>query len=261
MKLDGKVLLLTGGSAGIGRCLAVELARRGARLILLGRSRDGLEESRALLPPGTASILVGDLSDLASLPGLATAAEQAFGQLDGLVNNAGYAPFRSFDSEDPASIELLLRTNLIAPMTLTRLLLPGLRRRPEALISFTGSVFGSIGFPFYASYSASKFALRGFAEALGRELHDSRIHILYAAPRATRTRLTAGLDEMAVATKMNIDPPELVAARIAAAIDQDRKRITIGFPESLFVKVNGAFPSLVDSALAKQANLMKPYAQ
>ena len=64
-----------------------------------------------------------------------------------------------------------------------------------------------------------------------------------------------------VATKMNIDPPELVAAHIAAAIDQDRKRITIGFPESLFVKVNGAFPSLVDSALAKQANLMKPYAQ
>ncbi|MEN9360404.1 MAG: hypothetical protein RL095_1939 [Verrucomicrobiota bacterium] len=260
MILRDKVLLLTGASAGIGRCLAVELAARGARLVLAGRSSEGLAATSRLLPPGCSRELIADLAELAALPDLATRAEAAFGQIDGLVNNAGFAPFRSFEAEDPASIELILRTNTIAPITLTRLLLPALRRRPEALIAFTGSVFGSIGFPYYASYSASKFALRGFAEALGRELHDSRIHILHAAPRATRTRLTEKLGDMAAATKMNIDPPELVARRIAAAIDADRKRITIGFPESLFVKINGAFPGLVDGALAEQAAKMKPFA-
>ncbi len=102
-----------------------------------------------------------------------------------------------------------------------------------------GSIFGSIGFPCFASYSASKFALRGFSEALRRELADSGVTVTYVAPRFTRTGFNHGaVARMADALRMNQDEPETVARDVVDAIERDGRNRYFGWPEKFFVRIN-----------------------
>jgi short-subunit dehydrogenase len=123
-----------------------------------------------------------------------------------------------------------------------------------------GSIFGSIGFPWFASYSATKFGLRGFAEALRRELHGTGVGVTYVAPRATRTPMAAAFERMAVAVRMNMDPPAEVATRVVEAIEADVADRYLGFPESFFVRLNALLPRFVDRALRGQSRAMRPFA-
>ena len=123
-----------------------------------------------------------------------------------------------------------------------------------------GSIFGSIAFPYFSVYSASKFTLRGFSEALRRELADTGVGVTYVAPRATRTRLNdSRVMAMGEATGMNMDSPETVARQITRAIANDRNEAYLGRPESFFVRINGLLPRLVDRSLKAQRRIMEPY--
>ena len=127
-----------------------------------------------------------DLDDPAALAGAARCRRRA-GSANVLVNNAGVPSFGRLESLGAEHIEQVLRTNLLAPMLLTQALLPSLRRQPRAQVIQVGSALGRIGLPGYSVYSASKFGLRGFAEALRRELRDSPVRVQYLGPRSTRT--------------------------------------------------------------------------
>ena len=95
-----------------------------------------------------------------------------------------------------------------------------------------------------------------------RELYDTNIKVMYVAPRAVKTPLNTGrIMRMGEATKMNMDSPELVAEKILKAVDNDRKEVYIGFPESLFVQINLRFPRLVDRALAAQNRIARAFAK
>ena len=108
-------------------------------------------------------------------------------------------------------------------MQLTRALLPTLRAQPMGAILNIGSVFGSLGYPGYTAYSATKFALRGFTEALRRELADTRIGVHYFAPRATKTGINASaVDRMNAELKVAMDPPAQVAAAACAMLEAGR---------------------------------------
>jgi short-subunit dehydrogenase len=155
-----------------------------------------------------------------------------------------------------------LELNVLAPMQLTRAVLPELLEQGSGQIVNLGSVLGSIAFPCFASYSASKFALRGFSEALRRELDGSGIGVTYVAPRAVKTRLnSAAVYRMAEAVKMPMDDPEAVARQVVRALESNRKDVYLGFPESLFVRVNALLPRLVDGALRKQNRVMQRFTQ
>jgi short-subunit dehydrogenase len=132
----------------------------------------------------------------------------------------------------------------------------------QGRIASVGSMFGSIGFPYFSAYSASKFALRGFCEALRRELADTGVGVTYISPRATRTPInTSKVMAMAEATGMNMDSPELVARCIVQAIEGDRDEAYVGQPESLFAKINGLLPGLVGRFIGKQRRAMEPFAR
>ena len=247
MKLDGKRVLLTGASGGIGSEVLRLLLARGARVAVTARSPDAF----AQLPVETArlKVLAGDLADesfRASLPSLVTTWA---GGLDVLVNAAGSGSFALLGQEDSATIERLLRVNVLVPIDLTRRLLPLLQQAPQAAVLNVGSVLGAIGLAGNSVYCASKFALRGFSEALRRELADTNVAVLYAAPRATRTRLNS-----AAAAKLGnaVDEPRTVAAAIVDALERRRPRSVVGWPEKLFVRLNGVLPALVDRAVAGQ---------
>lgn len=254
MKLSGKRILITGAAGGIGSQLALELAGKGATLGLVGRDAAKLDalvqavKSRG----GKAHVITGDLAAPDAAQAVAEAANVAMGGVEVLVNCAGIAQFGLFEEQSPQALEALWRVNVLAPVQLARAVLPQMMARRYGQIVNVGSIFGSIGFAYFTNYSASKFAMRGFSEALRRELDGSGVTVTYVAPRYTRTALNDGMvSRMAEAVGMNTDDPALVARHVARAIEQERKDCYIGWPESLFVRINALLPRLVDGALRK----------
>lgn len=251
--------LITGASGGIGHALAARLCAEGAHLLLVAR-RVALPEALARQYPGQVSVVSADLGSREGRERVLAAA-RAFGGLNCVVNAAGINQFALLEDQDDAALESLVAINLTAMMQLTRLLLPLLRQAPDALLVNVGSTFGSIGFPGFAAYCASKFAVRGFSEALRRELADSRVKVLYIAPRATRTDMNAApVVAMNVALKVAMDAPDTVAAQIAGALRREREELYLGWPEKLFARLNGLLPRLVDQALRKQLPVVKRFA-
>ncbi|MNG97246.1 putative oxidoreductase SadH [compost metagenome] len=162
------------------------------------------------------------------------------------------------DQLDDHDIDALLSVNISAPICLTKLLLPLLKQADNAMVVNVGSTYGSIGYPGYASYCASKFALRGFSEALRRELADTRVGVLYVAPRATHTSMNSpAAQALNDALKASVDDPQAVAAAVIHAIAGDRTTLYLGWPERFFVRLNSLLPNLVDRSLRKQLPLIR----
>jgi len=260
MEIKDKRLVLTGAAGGIGAKLAQALAARGARLLLVDRDEAALTKVAEGLDG--AQIVAGDLSTCDGCQQVATTALDLLGGIDLLINLAGLNSFRNYEDEQAAAIERLIHVNLLAPMLLTHAFLPTMLAQKSGRIVNIGSTFGSIGFAWFSAYSASKFGLRGFSEALRREIADSGVRVSYVAPRAVKTPMNDdAVMKMGAATGMNMDPPETVVARIVDAIDDDHKDTYIGFPESLFVRINVILPRLVDMMLAKQNRIARKFAR
>lgn len=262
MKAAEARVLLTGATGGIGRAVAAELLARGAAVLLSGRSPGQLAAlSREL---GRAPALrerlhwhPADLDDPAALAGLRDA---AIGwQVNVLVNNAGVASFGRLEQLDVDHLGQVLRTNLLAPMRLTQALLPWLRSRPRAQVIQVGSVLGRLGLPGYSVYSASKFGLRGFSEALRRELRGSSVRVQYLGPRSTRTAFNdRRVDAYHRATGTAVDEPPRVAAALAELLESGAAERFLGFPEKLAVRLGGLVPTLLDGAFDKHRASLPP---
>ncbi len=187
---------------------------------------------------------------------------ERFGGIDILINAAGINPFGVYAEQDDALIQKAVEINLLAPMLLTRAVLPTMLAQNSGQIVNIGSTFGSIGFAWFAAYSASKFALRGFSQALRRELMETDIEVTYIAPRAVRTAINSqAVYDMARAVKMNMDEPDAVAQQTITTIRKRDKERYLGFPESLFIRINATFPGIVDRATRKQNRKARKYAE
>lgn len=264
MNLSGKRIILTGAAGGIGYRLALLLAEKGARLALVERNAPRVAEICTEINQrgGFATAIAIDLSADGAIEQTIASALQALGGVDMLINNAGLMDFTLFERHDPKRIEQMIGVNVIAPMLLVRAVLPHLLAQNSGRIVNIGSAFGSIGFPHFATYCASKFAMRGFSEALRRELVDSQVGVTYVSPRATKTPLNNDVAvQMLEATKTNMDEPEYVAGQVVLAIERDCKEHFIGQPESFFARLNGMFPRLVDNGLLKNTRIARKYAQ
>jgi short-subunit dehydrogenase len=263
MKSSDVRALITGGGGGIGGAIADELLVRGASVLLVDRDQAALERAAERLARygDRVGTLAADLTQARDRARLCAAAAEWRGGINVLINNAGVNHFHMFADQPPEQLDLAIAVNLLAPMHLCRGLLPHLQRQPEACILNTGSVFGAIGYPGYAVYSATKFAMRGFTEALRRELADSRVSVRYLAPRATRTSInTSAVERMNAELGVAMDPPELVAKTVCDMLAGERVEAVIGWPEKLFARVNGILPRVVDGALRKQLPVIRRYA-
>ncbi|KRG68601.1 SDR family oxidoreductase [Pseudoxanthomonas dokdonensis] len=259
MRLHGKQVVLTGASGGIGSALCAQLVKRGATVLAVGRSRERLQRLAMQAPSGQ---VVPVVADLASAEGRQHLREQAQAHTpSSLILAHAQSAFGMFEGQSEADLQRLLETNLTAPMLLLNALLPILQRQPQASVVAIGSTFGSLGFPGFSAYSASKFGLRGLFEALAREYADRPVEFLYLSPRATRTPFNnAAVEALNHELKVAQDDPEVVAASLADAIERGDRRLQIGWPEKLFARINGVLPSLVDGSLRKQLAVVRRHA-
>lgn len=262
MQLNNKIVVLTGATGGIGQAIAEQLAEQGARLVLAGRNNEKLEALKARLQGSDRHSLVqGDLRFTDGRLQLLEAC-QSLGHIDVLINNAGISQLSLFQDMTSNEIEDQVQTNLLSPMLVTKTLLSLLHKADESIILNIGSGFGSIGYPGFSSYCATKFGLRGFSEAISRELADSTIKVLYLAPRATKTNINSNhVDEMNTELGNKTDSPEWVAKAAVKQLKKTSKRVYLGFPEKLFVRVNAILPSIVDNALFKQLPIIRRFAK
>lgn len=240
MPLNGKHVVVTGGAGGIGSQLCTALAAKGASITVIDRVE---------VLPFEAGYIRGDLS---TFEGIRAVADQLRTQpVDVLINLAGIQYFGECDQQDAAQTALTYMVNLMAPVMLTQAVLPRMKFHNKGHIVNVGSIFGSINFAYFTTYSSSKAGLKGFSEALRREVAADDVHVTYVAPRAVKTSLNTGkVMELAARTKMHMDSPEWVVARIMDAVLAQSKDVYLGFPEALFVRINALFPRLVDKALA-----------
>lgn len=250
--------VLTGAGGGIGVAIARRLAPQSESLILVGRQPAPLAALREELG-GLAKVICGDLTDPSTLAAIEQAA-RASGGINLLVNNAGISQFHAFETQSPEAIRAMLDINLLAPMLLTRQLLPLLHEAPSAQVVNIGSVFGMLGYPGFAAYGASKAGLKGFSQALRRELSDSAIEVRYFAPRATSTSInSSAVNAMNTALGTSEDTPEAVAAAFSQFLAGSAWQTTLGRKERFFVLLNRLLPALPDDAIRKQLSVIRQH--
>ncbi|HEY1421575.1 MAG TPA: SDR family NAD(P)-dependent oxidoreductase [Candidatus Dormibacteraeota bacterium] len=250
MSKASRTALVTGASRGIGTLIARDLALSGYNLILASRSAAELDRLAAdLRQTGVAALAVPtDLTDHGALTDLVTAAEREFGHVDVLVNNAGGDPQREFDEMTWPENEAILRLNLVAPMELTRLLLPGMLERGSGHVVNISSIAGRVGFPYTEAYAAAKDGLIGFTRVLrndyrGRGVSASVI-VLGAIRGAGQGQRTS--DEVGLAMSgMGTSPARSVGRAVLSAIREDRAEIVVmPGPGRLMKALMDLFPSM-----------------
>jgi short-subunit dehydrogenase len=264
MKLEARRVLLTGATGGIGRVIAQRLLEEGAHVLLVARDPRALGAlaQSLVFASDRVGVHAADLTQSQARGALCELARQWHGGIDVLINNAGINPFSMYEDLPAEQLDRILAINVQAPLHLCRELLPWLKGRESAAIVNVGSVLGAIGMPGYVAYSASKFALRGFSEALRRELADSPVLVKYLAPRATRTAMnSAAVEEMNSRLKVAMDPPERVARELIRLLKRRGNTAVVGWPEKVFVKVNAALPGIVDRAVRGQLSIVRTFAR
>ena len=252
MRLHDRVFLLLGGTGGIGQALIEPLLAAGARVIVTSRSpAEGLgDQVQTVRLDLAAPDLDRELSRLS----------ERHPEIDGVIHCAGLNRFAAVEDLPARALDDLLAVNLRSAILVARHFVPRFRRAGTGALVFIGSTFGSIGHPGYSAYCASKFGLRGFAEALGRELADTPLQVLYVAPRATTTPMnSASVNALNKALGNRMDSPRSVATQIIHAMQRDQRRRFLGWPERFFVLLNGLLPRLVDRAMFQQLPVIRRY--
>ncbi len=269
--LAGRGVVLTGASGGIGSALCAALRAAGAHVYAVGRDPARLLALAAQAAPGGFTPVVADLA-AADGPARVRDALSAAARGPGepapsvLVLGAAVSHFGLFADASESALREQVETNLLAPMRLAHALLPMLAAAagpgaPAPAVVAIGSTFGSLGYPGFGAYSASKFGLRGFIEAMGREHADGPVRWQYLAPRATRTAFNSpAVDALNAALGTAVDAPSDVAAQLVADIARGTRRRQLGWPERLFARLNGLLPELVDRALAGQLPTIRAHA-
>ncbi|TDB86866.1 SDR family NAD(P)-dependent oxidoreductase [Actinomadura sp. KC216] len=226
MTLEGRSALVTGASSGIGTVVAEALAAAGARVGLVARRKDRLEQVLARCrehAPDSAMWAV-DLSDLDAIADLAADAERTLGGVDVLVNNAGMPKRRRVQDLTPAEAEEVMRLNHLSPVRLTLALLPGMIRRGRGNLVAMGSVAARLGPPHEAAYAASKAALTAFWESMAVDLDGTgvRVHVVQPALIAGTELFTLPGNEEPISDLSDALPPQEVAAAVLEVLASGR---------------------------------------
>ncbi|TFV82859.1 SDR family NAD(P)-dependent oxidoreductase [Blastococcus sp. CT_GayMR16] len=264
-RFAGGTAVVTGAASGIGEALAAQLAERSSHLVLVDRDKDRLgdvaDRARAAHPGLTVATHVADLSDDEQTAALAATLAADHPETTLLVNNAGVALGGRFDQVTLEEFDWVMAVNFRSVVRLTHALLPALKAHPGAHLVNVSSVFGIFAPAGQAAYSASKFAVRGFSEAVRHELAEDGVGVTVVHPGGIKTRIAesartgsgVSVEEYEQGrkqfAKLLTMPPEKAAAQIVEAIENRRPRLLIGWsakvPDVLVRLMPGSYWKLI----------------
>jgi len=222
-RLDGRVALVTGASSGIGEATAIALAEAGAKVAIAARRRDRLQALADRLAPLGAEPLVleADLLDEHIAQRIVADTERHFGRLDILVNNAGVMYLEPVAEADLGRWRRMLELNVLSLIASTQAALAGMKSRRDGHIVNVSSTAGRIANPNAAAYSATKFGVVAFSEALRREVHADNIRVSIIEPGVVQTELRDHIGHAATQASLNAwasNMRQLQAEDVAEAI-------------------------------------------
>lgn len=244
----GKVIAVTGGAGGIAGAFVPLAAERGATLAIIDQRAGRAADVASSLPGRGHRSYGADLTDEAQTAALIDALDVDFGRVDVLINNAGMTSAERFDERDVASIRLELDVNLVAPLVLTRMAVPLLRRAADPRVITTVSLGGIFPLGETPIYTASKFGLRGAMLAIGLDLAGKGITVSSVLPSATDTpmlRREAVEGGNSMQFQDPPQPPSVVADAMMRLLDRPRAEIYPRYPESLLVRIGTFSPNLL----------------
>ncbi len=262
--MKDKIVLITGASSGIGRALAFAFGREGASIVICARKADALQVvSDELRQAGiTVLALTADVSVERDVQQLIEQTVARFGRLDILINNAGISMRSMLVDTDPAVIQKVMDVNFMGTVYATRYALPYIQQTKGSIVGIS-SIAGYRGLPVRSGYSASKFAMNGFLEALRTELLHTGVHVLTACPGFTASNIrVSALDAHGQAKgetmrdEANMMSAEACADHILRAVKNRRRELVLTTQGKLTVFINKWLPGLADklvyNTLAKE---------
>ncbi|HSV97429.1 MAG TPA: SDR family NAD(P)-dependent oxidoreductase [Spirochaetota bacterium] len=255
--LEKKVAVITGAASGIGRSLALGLVKEGCFLALADHNKKGLDETVRMVKEagGAAMSQVIDVANRSQVERFAAAVIKKYKQADIIVNNAGVTLFGRLEDVSYREIEWIMGINLWGVVYGTRAFLPHLKNRPEAWVVNLSSAFGLIGVPSQTTYCATKFAVRGFTEALQRELKGAKVTAISVHPGGIKTNIAhnakfasrfgkdAGKKFAKSFDRIARTSADDAANAIIGAIKKKKRRILIGSDAKLIDIVQRLFPT------------------
>lgn len=249
MNIQGKIALITGASRGIGRAIALEFAKHQIkRLILVARDRQRLAELATELEPMGVDVvtLALDLTQPVEVNIAIAQVWRSKGPIDILINCAGVAHQTPFLQSKFPQVQEEISLNLIGLYTVTHAIARRMATRQQGTIINVSSLMGKIAAPTMSTYSATKFAILGFTEALRRELAEHNIRVLALLPTLTDTDMTRGLQLFRWVVPMT---PEQVAQVLVSGLRKDAPEILVGWQSHLAVWCNRIAPALMEKIL------------
>jgi short-subunit dehydrogenase len=262
MNLKGRTVVVTGASSGIGKAATLELARRGANVVLAARRRSLLEDvATACRMLGVATEVVEtDVTRRDDCARLIEAAERRFGSVDVLVNNAGFAIFDPLSTARPDDLEAMMQTNYFGAVWCAQAVLPGMLERKSGTIVNVASIAGIMGYARMGGYCATKFAMIGFSEALRDEVIGRGVRVAMVCPGTTETEffVKAERGKMPGASRLILAvSSERVARAIANAAEDGRYRRIVPAGAALYMRIKELAPRFAHMMMRGVSALME----
>ncbi|MDR7521957.1 MAG: SDR family oxidoreductase [Armatimonadota bacterium] len=253
--MSGRTVIVTGASSGIGEATARAFGRAGDRVVLAARRVDRLNQLAAELPESL--VVQADLTRSEDVARVVESALARYGTIDVLVNNAGLGRYDWLERLPEEAIQTEIQVNLVAPILLTRAVLPSMQAQRRGVIINVGSVAGKIATPTMAIYNASKFGLEGFSEALRREVGPQgiRVCVIYPGPvQGTEFGAKRSGPRLGVTGPRWLrTSTDRVAHAIVGLADRPRPRLVLPWIYRVAIAVNLLVPGLVDTLVSRAA--------
>ena len=254
MHLANKIAIVTGAASGIGREIAISLAKRHCKLILADINEDGLQETATYLTDAPALCYRLDVGDEQEIARFYQKINEQYEHIDVLVNNAGVALGGTFEMIDATDFDWLISINFMGLVRMTRAFLPLLKKSQKARLVNMSSIFGIIAPPGQTAYAASKFAVRGFSDALRNELASSNVGVTVVHPGGVATNIAKSARRPKAISpelvKEHVEradsalslSPEIAAEIIVKGIEEGKDRVLVGNDAKIATLVARLFP-------------------
>ena len=253
-----KVIVITGAGSGIGKELALQSARKGWAVIAVTRHAHHLDDlvAEVVNDGGTCVPYAADITGREVPARIVEIAQQRFGRIDVLVNNAGFATSGRLLEQTDAQIEAQWQVHFAAPVRIMRAALP-LLLQSKGQVFFTGSGLARVPAPYYGAYCAAKAAVRAGVTQLRRELRESGVAVTYIDPGSVRTNFAHEAGIPTYGPSWVVAKPKDVARKILQAIDTRPKRVNGVWWHTLFAMLGEWFPTMTDNSMKNAPHPLK----